>query len=532
MYAFIITSAIAIVAVAYFIVLPIIKYFRDPKGFRRFPNLSPLAALTDLAWMNEASKGGNRSNTLYELHKTHPVVRIGPNSLSYGTVQAIKDIYGHGTKCLKGDMYPTLAGSHFHLADVQDKAEHARKRKVLAASYALQNLEDWEYKVADKTERFIHGCDRACTTPPLSKGPMRPDPQDLTFDYRLWANLFTVDAIADIGLSEKLGLLDQGHDLVTAEMMDGTLFQVPFRACLHATATAQSHLVWGLEWYNVNATLSKWISPYYRKMWKLNEGWNGAVLHRAMKRLRRWRAGERPNDFFQALLEDKSGRAHNLELGEMVAEVSIMMNAGSDTTAIAMNNVVYHLLRNRTCLEQARAEVDAVLDADEVVAPYDKVRYLPYLRACLDESLRLTPPSSFVLPRKTPPEGAQIAGQFIAGDTTVGISAYVAHRDPTVFPDPEAFRPDRWLGEKGKELQPYFISFSAGARGCIGRNISYLEQTVLLASVIHRYDFALPHPEWEQERWEAFNLMPGPLPLKVWRRRDLAGEDLLPEKCY
>ncbi|RSM18005.1 hypothetical protein CDV31_003103 [Fusarium ambrosium] len=60
------------------------------------------------------------------MHKEHPVIRTEPNSLSYGSVQAIKDIYGHGTKCLKGEFYETLAGSHFHLADVVDKTDHAR----------------------------------------------------------------------------------------------------------------------------------------------------------------------------------------------------------------------------------------------------------------------------------------------------------------------------------------------------------------------------------------------------------------------
>ena len=194
------------------------------------------------------------------------------------------------------------------------------------------------------------------------------------------------------------------------------------------------------------------------------------------------------------------------------------MNAGSDTTAIAMNNVMYMLLKNPTILAKLRAEVDAVLEPHEVVAPYDKVRHLPYLRACLDESLRMYPPSTFGLPRRTPPEGAPILGDFIPGNTSVSISAYVAHRDPIMFPDPETYQPERWLGENGKELQSAFISFSTGARGCIGRNISYLEQTVLLASVVHRYEFALPGPEWEPERRENFNLMPGPMPLKVWRR--------------
>ena len=102
------------------------------------------------------------------------------------------------------------------------------------------------------------------------------------------------------------------------------------------------------------------------------------------------------------------------------------------------------------------------------------------------------PPSTFGLPRRTPPEGAPILGDFVPGETSVSISAYVAHRDPKVFSEPEEYRPERWLGDDAKDLQAAFISFSTGARGCIGRNISYLEQTVLLASVVHRFEFALP----------------------------------------
>ncbi|KAH6667786.1 cytochrome P450 [Halenospora varia] len=185
-----------------------------------------------------------------------------------------------------------------------------------------------------------------------------------------------------------------------------------------------------------------------------------------------------------------------MEWGEIVAEISIMMNAGSDTTAIAMNNAMCLLLANPACLTKLRAELDAVIDPSDVTIPYDKVRHLPYLHACLDEALRLYPPTTFGLPRRTPFEGAPILGDFIPGDTSVSISAYVAHRDPKVFPEPDEYRPERWLGDDAKELQAAFIAFSTGARGCIGRNISYLEQTVLLASVVHRFEFALPHEGW------------------------------------
>lgn len=67
-------------------------------------------------------------------------------------------------------------------------------------------------------------------------------------------------------------------------------------------------------------------------------------------------------------------------------------------------------------------------------------------------------------------------------------------------------------------MEPYFIPFSKGGRGCIGRNISYLEQTIVLASLVHRYEFALPSPEWKLQRFEAFNLLMGDMPIKVWRR--------------
>jgi len=127
----------------------------------------------------------------------------------------------------------------------------------------------------------------------------------------------------------------------------------------------------------------------------------------------------------------------------------------------------------------------------------------------------------------TPPEGSTILGEYIAGNTTVAMSAYVVHRDPKVFPDPETYNPDRWLGEAGKELGPFFISFTAGARGCIGRNISYLEQMVLLASILHRYDIELADPSFVPERLESNNLHPNELPVRLRRRERLSEKDVL-----
>ncbi|GMG31422.1 unnamed protein product [Aspergillus oryzae] len=446
----------------YYIIIPIINYFRDPKGLRKYPNLTFVSGISDLPLIYYSHKG-IRSRVLFEAHKKHPVLRIGPNKLSYAEPVAIKDIYGHGTKCTKDVFYSALSGSHYHLADVVDKEDHARKRKVLSNPYAIKNLEGSEYKVADMTQRIIKAFDERCTSP-LPKG-RNPDPQDLTIDYRMWTNLYTIAAIANIGLSEDIRFLDQGNDIISSEAKDGTVKKVHFRDCLYANASATSTLVWTYDWYEALVRVSKLVSS------------------------------------------------------------TIMMNAGSDTTGISLNNVMLLLLKNPHCLEKLREEIDGVLEDDEVIAPYDKVKHLPYLRACLDENMRMYPPVSFHVPRRTPQEGTMIRGEFVAGNTSVGISAYVVHRNEDIFPDPDTYKPERWLGDKGRDLQPYFVAFSAGARGYIGRNISYLEQTVLLASLVHRFEFALPSPSWEPVRHETTNFNSGPMPLKVWRRASRVYED-------
>ncbi|OJD29997.1 cytochrome p450 oxidoreductase [Diplodia corticola] len=521
------TALLGVCLLGYFVVYPVFEYFR----LRKYPNLSPLSGIYNIPFMMLAS-GGARSTHMVELHKKHPVIRTGPNSLSYGDTRAIKDIYGHGTKCTKDGQYLVTSGSHFHLADVIDKPDHSRKRKVLSAAYALKNLEEWEHKVADKTQKMMDQFDKRCTAP-LPKGQTVPNPEDLTVDYRKWANFFSLDAIADIGLSERLGFLDAGDDLITVRRPDGTSYTCHFRECLYDNARKQSHIVWSYDWYRVLDKLTNLI-PRYRKMGANGKLWDGIPNELALRRLERHERGEKQDDFFHSLMEDKHGRPNNLEWGEIVAEVSIMLNAGSVTTAIALTNALHQLIKHPAAMRRLREEVDTALDDDDdddaasIVAPYAKIKHLPYTRACLDESLRLHPPTPQGLPRATPAEGCPILGAWVAGNTSVAVSALVAHRDESVFPDADAFVPERWLGEAGKALQPYFIAFSAGARGCVGRNVSYLEQAVVLASVVRRYEFALPGPRWEVRREETMNWLLGDMPVKVWlreRERERVADD-------
>ncbi|KAK2593521.1 hypothetical protein QQS21_008787 [Conoideocrella luteorostrata] len=519
------TGAIVLVGVARFLLYPILYWLIDKKGLRKYPNYALLSPITDLRHCY-LSSSGTRSKSLVAEHvrRNEPILRIGPNAIAFNHADAIKDIYGHRTKCLKDKKESILAGTHRHLFDVVDKAEHSRKRKLLSAAFAIKNLEKWEFKVRYTSERLLRALDERCTTPlDLSKQPnpnaLTVDPKDLTVDFNHWINLWTIEAINFIALSSKMDLLDTGTDEVTAERLDGTTYRARYRHSQNNSSIVKSVFCWDYDLWPTLAWLTQIIPSKWKVIWGYSRPWGDILYHAAHERLKRYNAGEDLDDFFTCLMEDKSGAPNLLEWGELVAESAAIIDAGAETTAIALTNLLELLIRHPQHLASLREEVADAFEEGELVASYDRVKNLPFLKACLDEGMRLRPPVSSGLPRRTPPEGASILGEWIPGDTSISMTIFGAHHDPKVYPDPETFNPHRWMNPKERQrMEPYFIPFTAGARGCIGRNISYLEQIMILASIVHRYDFALPGPTFLGERWEAFNIICGPLPIKIWRR--------------
>lgn len=511
MFAFALLLALAACFVLHrFILYPLFTYWRDAKGLRRYHNYSPWSAISDWPYCRLSARGF-RSRDLTELHKKHSIIRLGPNALSFGSVDAIRGIYGHGTGCVKDVKYSITASAHPNMFDVVEKKKHAEKRKRLSAAFAISHLEEWEFKVARTTERLLTALDKFCTD-------SNDQHNDFSLDYNHWVNLFTIEAINYLALSSDLGLLEQGNDNVTAEKLDGTRYQAKYRESQNAAAYAVSHFVWDYENYKTLSFLSK-LWPNWRKTWNVANRFGDIVYHQANTRLQRYKQGEKLDDFFSNLMDDKKGLPYGLEWGEIVGDVHAIIDAGSETTAIALTQIMEFLFKNPQHLHTLRAELDNALDPDEIVAPFDKVKDLPFLKACLDEGMRFIPPTSAGLPRRTPPEGARVMGEWIAGNVGVSVPIYTAHRDPAVFHNPDEFNPQRWMDpSERRRMESCFIPFSTGGRGCIGRNISYLEQQIVLASFVHRYEFALPSTTWELERFEAFNLLVGKMPMKIWRR--------------
>ncbi|KAF7592485.1 hypothetical protein BBP40_000220 [Aspergillus hancockii] len=88
--------------------------------------------------------------------------------------------------------------------------------------------------------------------------------------------------------------------------------------------------------------------------------------------------------------------------------------------------------------------------------------------AVIKESLRMSPGVASPLPRVVPSSGAHIDKTFIPGGTVVGMSSHFVHRDETIFSSPDEFIPERWLNNKGRELDKWLVAFSKNPQHCLG----------------------------------------------------------------
>jgi cytochrome P450 len=174
-----------------------------------------------------------------------------------------------------------------------------------------------------------------------------------------------------------------------------------------------------------------------------------------------------------------------------------MVFAGSETTAISLSSVFYFLLKNPRCYEKLMHELDeaasngTIMPRGSGIVRWSEAQKLPYLDAVIQESFRLHPAAGLLLERVVPAQGMEICGKQIQGGTIVGCNAWVLHRRPEVFGEEvDAFIPERWIdasAEKLKEMKATMFQFGAGARTCIGKNISLLEMYKLVPSFLRRF---------------------------------------------
>lgn len=193
---------------------------------------------------------------------------------------------------------------------------------------------------------------------------------------------------------------------------------------------------------------------------------------------------------FLDLLIKASENGAELSDDDIREEVDTVMFAGHDTTASAMTWFLYCIARHPEQQQMVMDEVDQLFgDSDRPCTTQDATE-LKYLECCIKETLRLYPSVPAVMRCLT--EDVEIGGYTLPAGVSVALMIYGMHHNPSVYPDPEEFKPERFLPENSVGRHPFsFIPFSAGPRNCIGQKYGLLEIKVVLVNLLRRFRFSV-----------------------------------------
>jgi cytochrome P450 len=189
--------------------------------------------------------------------------------------------------------------------------------------------------------------------------------------------------------------------------------------------------------------------------------------------------------------------ARDAETGEAMSdaqlrdEVMTLMIAGHETTANALSWLWYLLDRHPDEQERLRDELRAATGGRAPTA--DDLPQLPRMKAVIQETLRLYPPVWMFDRRALGPD--DLAGTKVARGDLVIFCPYAIHRLPDLWPDPEAFRPERFEAGREEHKQKFaYLPFSAGPRTCIGNSFAMIESQIIMGTLLSRFRARLADP--------------------------------------
>jgi cytochrome P450 len=196
------------------------------------------------------------------------------------------------------------------------------------------------------------------------------------------------------------------------------------------------------------------------------------------------------DDVLSMLLQARHEDGSEMSDEQLRDQLMTLLVAGHETTASALAWAVERLVRNPPVLERLR---------DEVASGYDE-----YVDAVCKETLRLRPILALVLRRLTEP--MEIGGRLLPAGANIAPCIYLVHRRPDIYPEPYAFRPERFIDRPAGTYT--WIPFGGGVRRCLGASFAQFEMRVVLRELVRRLELRASDERPERVTRRAITLVP------------------------
>ena len=229
-------------------------------------------------------------------------------------------------------------------------------------------------------------------------------------------------------------------------------------------------------------------------------------------------------DLLWTMMNAKDPETGNGLSDEAVIDEIVTMPIGSSTAPCAVSTAIYYLLKNPECITKAQAEIDFVIGPDDELL-HDHIAKLPYSTAIMQETMRLCVPAPGFniepIPEITKGPVSLAGGKYqVPANQTMIVVLHGVSRDPAVFEDPEAFKPERMLDGKFEQLPEGAKKwFGNGKRVCIGRHYAWMWNMIALVTLLKDVDFEMKDPAYKLKQQGWFNLRPVGFEVKVSARQ-------------
>ncbi|KAI0194578.1 putative cytochrome P450 [Astrocystis sublimbata] len=447
----------------------------------KFPG-PKIAAFTTLyeAYFDLIHKGGGQfAFKIKQLHQKYgPIVRIGPNEVHIDDASFYNEVYSNHTAARpidKLEKYRHRFGMPEALISTVDGETHRIRRTAISGFFSKQHITSLNKTAQDVVMRISNR---------------------LSSEYRgtgkvinaceMWAAL-TADVVSELAFARQTHFSDApDFQSSYSQAMMSWVFAA------HLT-THFNFLMQMIHWIpdSIMSLILPSLTPVLRYRQVIRQQVKDVL---AGDNIEAEKAAHRTifSDILTSGLPEK-------ELSErrLTQEAMSVSGAGIETTMWTLSLTTFHILWNPAIESRLVTElVQAMPDPTSPTLPWAQLERLPFLTAVILEGLRLSFGSVQRLPRVSRQADIQFRSWRIPAGSAVSMDAYHMHSNPGIFPSPNDFDPDRWLGNpRGPDnvhpLSFYLVSFARGSRGCLGQHLAMMDMYVALATLFRRHKLQL-----------------------------------------
>ncbi|PTD02572.1 Cytochrome P450 monooxygenase vrtK [Fusarium culmorum] len=449
--------AVYALASLYMLALVIYRIFFHPLAKYPGPFLGKFTDIIPMIYMFKTERMYNQRDML---RKYGSPVRVSTNQLYFSDMKSFADIYGQSSNpCLKEmSFYSTVTATGAHsVLNEGYRMTHARLRRLISHAFSLKALLENEVLIHQKVDELI----QHVFAPAAEQGR--------SVDIFAKMNCHFLDIVSYLSFGESFNSL-KGMGEVTHHDMDAfsiivfSQAYVPFLRYLPIPKIRECYK-------GINNLINFAQNRIQETQYKIEKEGNSFAKGTFLRHL------------IDARDDDTGGS--RLTFLELVENTITFLVAGSETTSITTMYIMWECGKNAQIKKKLVDEIRTAFPDHGHVPTYQETANLPYLNACINETLRLWGPLNTGFPRVSP--GKVIGDHYIPAGVVVSTVPYAAHRDPKIFPNPEAYIPERWLNASA-DMHTMLKPFSLGPRNCIGKHLAEINLHLTVTRLYQLFD--------------------------------------------